>query len=106
MYVLYHTYETYTNRGEVTGMDSVTSTEARDQFAEYLNQAAYRGARIPIKRRGKIMAYLVPAKDMEALEALEDALDAVDAAKALKEFEASGEEAPLYRHIREILGLA
>jgi len=103
---LYYKYETYISLGEVTGMDSVTSTEARDQFAEHLNQVAYRGARIPIRRRGKIMAYLVPPKDIEALEALEDALDAADAAKALKEFEASGEEAPLYRHVRAILGLA
>jgi antitoxin (DNA-binding transcriptional repressor) of toxin-antitoxin stability system len=86
-------------------MKAVTATEARDQLAEHLNLVAYRGERIPIKRRGKIMAFLVPVHDMETLEAIEDVRDAADAAKALEEFEATGAAAVPYTKARKTLSV-
>ena len=64
-------------------MSNLTVAEARDQFAEILNRAAYAKERIVVMRRNKKMAALVPIEDLEALEALEDKLDVANAQKVL-----------------------
>ncbi len=66
-------------------MTTLTTTEARDAFAEIVNRVAYRGERIVLERRGKHVAVLVSVDDLAILEALEDHLDIQAAHKALKE---------------------
>ncbi|MCX5674462.1 MAG: type II toxin-antitoxin system Phd/YefM family antitoxin [Planctomycetota bacterium] len=82
-------------------MTSLSVSKARGQFAELINQAAYRGRRVALKRRGKTVAAIVPAEDLAALEALEDRLDIEAAKKALAE---SNERIP-YEKVRKELGL-
>ena len=82
-------------------MTSLSVSKARGQFAELINQVAYRGQRVVLKRRGKTVAAIVPAEDLAALEALEDRLDIEAAKKALAE---SNERIP-YGKVRKELGL-
>ena len=82
-------------------MTSLSVSKARGQFAELINQVAYRGQRVALKRRGKTVAAIVPAEDLAALEALEDRLDIEAAKKALAE---SNERIP-YGKVRKELGL-
>lgn len=58
-------------------------SEARKQLAELVNRAAYRGERIALGRRGKKVAAIVSADDLDLLEALEDAADLRAIAQAL-----------------------
>ncbi|GAA2166800.1 MULTISPECIES: type II toxin-antitoxin system Phd/YefM family antitoxin [Actinomadura] len=45
-------------------------TEARKEFADLVNRVAYTGERVALTRRGKVMAALVSAEDLELLESL------------------------------------
>jgi prevent-host-death family protein len=58
-------------------------SEARKELAELVNRAAYRRERITLGRRGKKVAAIVSAEDLELLEALEDAADLRAIAQAL-----------------------
>lgn len=58
-------------------------SEARQQLAELVNRAAYRRERIALGRRGKKVAAIVSADDLDLLEALEDAADLRAIAQAL-----------------------
>lgn len=82
-------------------MKRLTASEARDNFAETINQVAYRGERIIIHRRGKALVAVVPVSDLQALEKLEDQLDVEAAKRALAE---SDEHIP-YDKVRRELGL-
>ena len=66
-------------------MTHMSVTKARSEFAEIVNRAAYGHERIVITRRGKDIAAMVPAEDMDLLEKLEDHMDIEAAKKALKE---------------------
>lgn len=60
-------------------MRSLSSGEARNHFADTLNQVAYGSEHIAIERPGKDPVYLIPAKDYELfLKLLEQAEDKVD----------------------------
>lgn len=63
----------------------IAATAARNQFAEILNDVAYRGQRVELERHGKSIAAVVPIEDLELLERLEDKLDLDAARKALAE---------------------
>lgn len=58
-------------------------SEAREQLADLVNRVAYRRERITLGRRGKKIAAIVSAEDLELLEALEDAADLRLIAEAL-----------------------
>jgi len=74
--------------------------EFRANYAAMLNRAA-KGERILLGRRGKPMAALVPLAGLEAIqEAEEDRLDGLAADRARKEFEASGEKAIPWEHVK------
>jgi prevent-host-death family protein len=66
-------------------MAAVKTVDARAQFAELVNRAAYGHERITLMRRGKGVAAIVPLEDLELLEMLEDQIDLREAEKALKE---------------------
>jgi prevent-host-death family protein len=48
----------------------ITVTQARAEFADLVNRVAYTGEPVALTRRGKVMAALVSAEDLELLEAL------------------------------------
>jgi prevent-host-death family protein len=48
----------------------MTVTQARAEFADLVNRVAYTGEPIALTRRGKVMAALVSAEDLELLESL------------------------------------
>jgi len=64
-------------------MTTMTFVQARSGLAEALNRVCYGGERIMIQRRGKPVAGLVSADDLETLQRIEDAEDLRDARKAL-----------------------
>jgi len=80
---------------------TVSTSKARVDFAEMLNQVAYRGERVVLYRHGKPIAAIIPIDDLTFLEEIENRMD-VDAAKrALAD---SNERIP-YESIRQELGL-
>lgn len=56
-------------------------SEARGEFSDLVNRAAYRHERVLLTRHGKAIAAIVPTEDLELLEALEDR-DDLEAARA------------------------
>jgi prevent-host-death family protein len=64
-------------------------SQARQEFPEILNLAAYAGKRTIVSRRGKDLAAVVPIADLHLLERLSEALqdrqDIEDARAALAE---------------------
>ncbi|MEV7005529.1 type II toxin-antitoxin system Phd/YefM family antitoxin [Streptosporangium sp. NPDC051022] len=51
--------------------EEIPVTQARADFAELVNRAAYGGERIVMTRHGKPIVALVPAADLERLESME-----------------------------------
>jgi len=48
----------------------MTVTQARAEFADLVNRVSYTGEPVALTRRGKVMAALVSAEDLELLESL------------------------------------
>ena len=71
-------------------MTTLTASVARQSFPELLNRAAYGGERIAISRRGKVLAVIVPAEDMDVLEGLEDEADAKAVRTARRDYAKHG----------------
>jgi prevent-host-death family protein len=61
----------------------VSVSEARQDFAELVNRAAYRGERLRVSRHGRAVAAIVPIEDLDLLERLEDEIDLRAAREAL-----------------------
>lgn len=83
----------------------LTTSEARDSFAELVNRVAYGGERVVIHRRGRALVALVPVEDLETLEAAENAADLAAAREALAEHRASGEPGVPWEKIKADLKL-
>jgi prevent-host-death family protein len=66
-------------------MTKLAATAVRDSFSETINRVAYTGERIALERRGKTVAAIVSAEDLELLQALEDRIDLAAARRALRE---------------------
>jgi prevent-host-death family protein len=62
---------------------SVSVSEAREEFADLVNRAAYGRERVLVSRRGRAVAAIVPIEDVELLERLEDERDLAEARAAL-----------------------
>ena len=60
--------------------ETISTTAARDRFADILNRAAYGKERVVLTRRGRPLVAVVPIEDVERLEALEDERDAEEGA--------------------------
>ncbi|MEU5882926.1 type II toxin-antitoxin system Phd/YefM family antitoxin [Spirillospora sp. NPDC047279] len=62
-------------------MDEQPVTEARKNFADLVNRVSYTGEPIALTRRGRVMAALVSAEDLELLRLLKEGrLDLTQAA--------------------------
>ena len=66
-------------------MTRVTASKIRGEFSEMLERVTSKRERIAIRRRGKVVAALVPAEDLAVLEAeeLQDRRDAKEARRRL-----------------------
>ncbi len=60
-------------------MGQVNTVDARAQFSEIINRAAFGKERIILTRRGKEIVAVVPIEDVKLLEALEDRIDLEEA---------------------------
>jgi len=66
-------------------MTKISTVEARDNFSDVINRAAYGKERVVLTRRGKELVAVVPIEDVDLLQGLEDKLDLDEAKAALKE---------------------
>jgi len=57
-------------------MTKISTVEARENFSEIINKAAYGNERIILTRRGKELVAVVPLKDLEMIRATETATEA------------------------------
>ena len=64
---------------------TLSTAEARKNFAHIINKVAYGDESVILTRRGKEVAALVSLKELELLQRLEDLIDTEDAQKALEE---------------------
>jgi len=64
---------------------NVSSSAARNEFADIVSRVAYGGERVIVHRRKKPVAAVVPLTDLELLERLEDRIDLEDARRRLSE---------------------
>ena len=71
-------------------MAQVNTVNARAQFSEIINRAAFGKERVTLTRRGKEIVAVVPIEDVKLLEALEDKIDLEEARAALAEAKKKG----------------
>ena len=71
-------------------MAQVNTVNARAQFSEIINRAAFGKERVTLTRRGKEIVAVVPIEDVQLLEALEDKIDLDEARAALAEAKKKG----------------
>jgi prevent-host-death family protein len=71
-------------------MGQVSTVDARAQFSEIINRAAFGKERVTLTRRGKEIVAVVPIEDVKLLEVLEDKIDLEEARAALAEAKKKG----------------
>lgn len=71
-------------------MAKISTVDAREQFSDVINRAAYGKERVVLTRRGKDLVAVVPIEDVKLLEALEDEIDLAGAREALADFALHG----------------
>ena len=71
-------------------MGQVNTVNARAQFSEIINRAAFGKERVTLTRRGKEIVAVVPIEDVQLLEALEDKIDVEEARASLAEAKKKG----------------
>jgi prevent-host-death family protein len=64
---------------------TISTAEARKNFADIVNKVAYGKEPIVLTRRGQGIAALISIDELELLQQIEDYLDIEDAKKALAE---------------------
>jgi prevent-host-death family protein len=69
----------------VDNVSSVTTADARNQFSDVLNRAAYGQEHVILTRRGKAIAAIIPIEHLHLLEKLvEEVEDRMDLEEALR----------------------
>ncbi len=84
-------------------MGQFNTVDARAQFSEIINRAAFGKERMILTRRGKEIVAVVPIEDVKLLEALEDRIDLEEARVALLEAKKKG--TVFWQKIKKDLGL-
>ncbi len=79
----------------------VSVSQAREEFADLVNRAAYKEERVIVTRRGRAIAAIVPIADVAYLERLEDEYDV----KLAEEARAEGGEPIPWEDIKKEFGL-
>src|SRR5271154_5521881 len=71
--------------GRLKMLDKLTASEARQNFSDILNRAAFGRERVIIHRGKKAVAAIIPIEDYNFLEQLEDRIDVREARKRRNE---------------------
>lgn len=82
-------------------MATVTAQDARRQFSDIINKAAFQKEPVIITRQGKQLAAVISYEDLEYYKKLEDYFDAMEAEKRLN----SGEEPRNWSEVKQELDL-
>jgi len=82
-YMLYISDITYTRRGPMP--ITISTADARNNFADIVNRVAYGQEPVVLTRRGQKIAALVSMEELELLQHIEDHIDIRDARQALAE---------------------
>jgi prevent-host-death family protein len=85
------------------GRTHVSVSDARDEFADLVNRAAYGHERVLVSRRGRPVAAIVPIEDVDLLERLEDKIDLQAVREALAD--PANQPAIPWEHVKAELGL-
>lgn len=64
---------------------TITTADARKNFAEIVNTVAYGKEPVVLTRRGQEIAALISIEELQLLQRIEDHIDIEDARKALEE---------------------
>jgi prevent-host-death family protein len=64
---------------------TISTAEARKNFADFVNKVVYGKETVVLTRRGQGIAALVSMEELELLQQIEDRMDIEDARKALAE---------------------
>jgi len=64
---------------------TITTADARKNFAEIVNTVAYGKEPIVLTRRGQEIAALISIEELQLIQRIEDHIDIEDAKKALEE---------------------
>ncbi len=64
---------------------TITTAEARKNFANIVNTVAYGKEPVVLTRRGHEIAALISMEELRLLQKIEDHIDIIDAKKALEE---------------------
>ena len=66
-------------------MNTISTADARKDFADIINQVSYGSEQIMLTRRGKEVAAIISVEELKLLQKIEDYIDIEDAQKALSE---------------------
>ena len=66
-------------------MNTISTADARKDFADIINQVSYGSEQILLTRRGKEVAAIVSVEELKLLQKIEDYIDIEDAQKSLSE---------------------
>ena len=66
-------------------MNTISTADARKDFADIINQVSYGSEQVLLTRRGKEVAAIVSVEELRLLQKIEDYIDIEDAQKALSE---------------------
>ncbi len=66
-------------------MNSISTADARKDFADIINRVTYGQEQIMLTRRGKEVAAIVSVEELKLLQQIEDKMDVIDAQKSLEE---------------------
>lgn len=64
---------------------TITTADARKNFADIVNTVAYGNEPVVLTRRGQKIAALISMEELDLLQRIEDYIDIEDAKKALEE---------------------
>lgn len=64
---------------------TITTAEARKNFADIVNTVAYGNEPVVLTRRGQEIAALISIEELQLLQKIEDHIDIEDAKKALED---------------------
>ena len=84
-------------------MAAMSTTDARQHFAEVVNRSAYGKERVLLTNRGRKQAAGVPIEDLELLEALEDKQDLAEMLAAETAAQRKGEKPIPWAKARKLL---